>query len=157
MIEYIDIKVDEYLKPCPHCGFFKPQGRKYLSDSFSPKYAVLCDYREGGCGAESGHYHTLFEAVSNWNQRTVVSENTTLELTKERVRADLIDLVTYELIPLMRCEHSNRINYLDVAKNIESYDESYCDTTKEIDLTSEINSIVNKVMDKLFSNIEAED
>ena len=61
---------DEILKPCPFCGKRNPVvvvriGRNGWRD----KYSVLCDYDDGGCGTESGHYHYRDEAVDCWNRR----------------------------------------------------------------------------------------
>ena len=59
-------------KPCPFCGnpnaglqCYPKDGVKYITD----RYSVLCDYRDGGCGAESGHYKKVREAVDAWNMR----------------------------------------------------------------------------------------
>ena len=158
MQEYEDLVVNEYLKPCPHCGFDKLHGRKYISqDDFPAKYAILCDYSEGGCGAESGHYHTLLEATLMWNKRT---ENITpklvkvpLELTKQRVRSDLYEFVTHQLKPCMNRRPTDvptTVDYMDVACNIDSYNTDYCNRYMEIDITPEIDSIVNQIMNKLF-------
>ena len=154
MKEYEDIVVNEYLKPCPHCGFEKLHARKYTGENdFPDKYAILCDYSEGGCGAESGHYHTLLEAILMWNKRTeeITSElvKVPIELTKQRVRSDLTEFVTHQLQPCTETDTSS-INYLDVATNINSYDDNWCNLNEEIDLTPEIDSIVNQIMNKLF-------
>jgi len=64
--------VKSRLKPCPFCGYRGVDIRVYEADGkerFTNKYAVLCDYRLGGCGAESGHYRTPEEAIIMWNQR----------------------------------------------------------------------------------------
>lgn len=68
---FMDFTVDEYLEPCPFCGNSKPRGRIYFGqDGFRDRYAILCHYFEPGCGAESGHYHTMQEAIDSWNRRT---------------------------------------------------------------------------------------
>ena len=59
------------LIPCPHCGnevltILIREGR----NGFRDRYSVLCDYNEGGCGAESGWYHSRNEAIWSWNRRT---------------------------------------------------------------------------------------
>lgn len=64
------------LKPCPFCGckeliiseYFPQENEVYTY--FSKRYAIKCDYNEGGCGCESGHYKSLEEAISNWNSRS---------------------------------------------------------------------------------------
>lgn len=57
------------LKPCPFCGS-EPTIRVYRGkDGWRDRYAVLCRYDEGGCGAESGLYHYENEAVEAWNRR----------------------------------------------------------------------------------------
>lgn len=59
------------LKPCPFCGmkdsivFITRKGK----DGWRDRYSVLCDYEDGGCGAESGWYHDRGEAVAAWNRR----------------------------------------------------------------------------------------
>ena len=159
MPEYEDIVVNEYLKPCPHCGFEKPHARKYTGkDDFPDKYAILCDYSEGGCGAESGHYHTLLEATWMWNKRTdditfKLIKKVPLELTKQRVRSDLTEFVTHQLKPCMSRRSTDvptTVDYMDIACNIDSYDENWCHRYMDIDLTPEIDSIVNQIMTKLF-------
>ena len=60
------------LRPCPFCG--NPNVRFWLHPAdgyktFTDRYAVLCHYMEGGCGAESGHYHSPEEAAEHWNTR----------------------------------------------------------------------------------------
>lgn len=154
MKEYEDLVVNEYLKPCPHCGFEKLHARRYLEeDDFSDKYAILCDYRDGGCGAESGHYHTLLEATLMWNKRTEEIKpkpvKVPIELTKHRVRIDLTEFVIHQLKPCTEVDTSS-INYLDVANNISSYDDNWCNSTEEINITPEIDNIVNQIMNKLF-------
>ena len=57
------------LKPCPFCGN-TPTIRIYNGeDGWRDRYAVLCRYDEGGCGAESGLYHYQAEAIEAWNKR----------------------------------------------------------------------------------------
>ena len=57
------------LKPCPFCGN-KPTIRIFRGkDGWRDRYAVLCRYDEGGCGAESGLYHYEDEAIEAWNRR----------------------------------------------------------------------------------------
>ena len=152
MSEYKDLVTDEYLKPCPHCGFEKPHIRQYAAEDigFFSKYAVICDYRDGGCGAESGHYNNKIEAISNWNSRITEAESVSMDTTKQRVRNDLYDFVTHQLKACVDTDTSS-INYLDVANNIKSYDDRWCDRNKEIDITPEIDSIVNQIMEQLFA------
>lgn len=154
MSDYEDLVINDYLKPCPHCGFEKPHARKYAGeDDFPDKYAILCDYSEGGCGAESGHYHTLHEATLMWNKRTEEIQpklvKVPIELTKHRVRMDLTEFVIHQLKPCTETDNSS-INYLDVANNINSYDDNWCNSNEEIDIAPEIDSIVNQIMNKLF-------
>ena len=57
------------LKPCPFCGS-EPTIRIFRGkDGWRDRYAVLCRYDEGGCGAESGLYHYEDEAIEAWNRR----------------------------------------------------------------------------------------
>jgi hypothetical protein len=59
------------LRSCPFCGeilaptLIVRKGKNGWRD----RYAVLCDYNEGGCGAESGWYHSPEEAIASWNRR----------------------------------------------------------------------------------------
>ncbi len=61
------------LKPCPFCGAKKPVTVRIYKgqDGWRDRYAVLCRYDEGGCGAESGLYHYESEAVEAWNRRAI--------------------------------------------------------------------------------------
>lgn len=57
-------------KLCPFCGN-RPTIRIFKGrDGWRDRYAVLCRYDDGGCGAESGLYHSQAEAVEAWNRRT---------------------------------------------------------------------------------------
>ena len=58
------------IAPCTHCGgdggiFTRPASSKVNHDM----YAVVCDYADGGCGAQSGWYLTEEDAVAAWNRR----------------------------------------------------------------------------------------
>ena len=80
------------LAPCPHCGNKTPVARRYRGiDGFRDTYAILCDYSLGGCGAEGGHYHTVAEAVANWNDRAKSSDFGVVQLKFK----DEIDLSKY--------------------------------------------------------------
>lgn len=60
------------VKNCPFCGSVSLQLVTHKADDvhfFRDKYSVLCDYRLGGCGAESGIYPNKEEAIAMWNQR----------------------------------------------------------------------------------------
>lgn len=55
---------------CPFCGFKSPRIIVHPgTDGFRRRYSVLCDYRDGGCGADGPWYHTKAEAVFAWNRR----------------------------------------------------------------------------------------
>jgi Lar family restriction alleviation protein len=61
--------MSEELKPCPFCGN-EPTIRIFKGkDGWRDRYAVICRYDEGGCGAESGLYHYESEAIEAWNRR----------------------------------------------------------------------------------------
>lgn len=63
---------DVELKPCPFCGG-EPTLRIFKGkDGWRDRFAVLCRYDEGGCGAESGLFHYEAEAVEMWNRRADV-------------------------------------------------------------------------------------
>ncbi len=60
---------DPQIKPCPFCG---NEGTVRIfrgKDGWRDRYAVFCNYNEGGCGAESGLYHYEIEAIEAWNRR----------------------------------------------------------------------------------------
>lgn len=59
------------LKPCPFCGYKRPILRKIFAknDGWRDRYSVLCNYDEGGCGAEGGWRHYAEEAIMVWNRR----------------------------------------------------------------------------------------
>ena len=59
----------EELRRCPFCGH-EPTIRIFKGkDGWRDRYAVICRYDEGGCGAESGLYHYEAEAIEAWNRR----------------------------------------------------------------------------------------
>ena len=57
------------LKPCPFCGESTVTMICRINDDWRNRYSVLCDYERGGCGAESGWYHSKEEAAEAWNRR----------------------------------------------------------------------------------------
>lgn len=64
-----------YMRACPHCGNPNPHLQLYPGkDGFRTRYAILCDYQEGGCGAEGGRYHSVAEAIEFWNARATTDE-----------------------------------------------------------------------------------
>ena len=49
---------------CPFCGFREPHLAVHPgADGFRDRYSVLCDYRDGGCGADGPWRHSREEAV----------------------------------------------------------------------------------------------
>lgn len=55
---------------CPFCGFKDPHIVTHaMVDGFRDRFSVLCDYRDGGCGADGPWYHSRAEAVDAWNRR----------------------------------------------------------------------------------------
>ena len=60
---------ERVLKPCPFCGGEATIRILRGKDGWRDRYAVLCRYDEGGCGAESGLYHYEEEAIEAWNRR----------------------------------------------------------------------------------------
>ena len=63
------VKVKEGLKHCPFCGNEPTEIVRKGKNGWRDRYAVLCDYENGGCGAESGWYHYRAEAIDAWNRR----------------------------------------------------------------------------------------
>ena len=63
--------MSEELKFCPFCG--EEEAPTVIvragQNGWRDRNAVLCDYEKGGCGAESGWYHSREEAVDAWNRR----------------------------------------------------------------------------------------
>lgn len=70
--------VDRTLKPCPFCGEnFMVVSRERSGCEF--QYQVVCDktaYKKigigeyvYGCGASSGFYNTIADAIDAWNRR----------------------------------------------------------------------------------------
>ena len=60
------------LKPCPFCGNPNPVYWCYPKDDkslFTDRWAVLCYYSDGGCGAEGSHQKSKEEAANAWNER----------------------------------------------------------------------------------------
>ena len=58
------------VRSCPFCG--NPDVEMVImpgKDGFRTKFAVRCNYDNGGCGAEGGWRHDDQEAVDVWNQR----------------------------------------------------------------------------------------
>lgn len=56
--------------PCPFCGFKSPHISAHPGTSgFRDRYSVLCDYQDGGCGADGSWHHERADAVEAWNQR----------------------------------------------------------------------------------------
>ena len=58
------------MKQCPFCGNQRVKLQKVEGkDGWRDKYYVLCDYRDGGCGASGGIRHMAIEAEQVWNMR----------------------------------------------------------------------------------------
>ena len=60
------------LKPCPFCGekLTTRLMQRVGKDGFRDRFYVLCEYDSGGCGAQSGWYHSIPEAIDAWNHRS---------------------------------------------------------------------------------------
>lgn len=60
-----------FLKHCPFCG--ETESVRMLirkgKDGWRDRFFVRCEYDNGGCGAESGYYHSEKEAANSWNRR----------------------------------------------------------------------------------------
>ena len=55
---------------CPFCGFKKPHIAINPGDGLLDcYYSVLCDYRDGGCGADGPWRRSREEAIEDWNRR----------------------------------------------------------------------------------------
>lgn len=66
------------LKPCPFCGGQNIdidsckglEGCENFEECSSSQYhAIVCNWNKGGCGASSGYYPILEEAIKAWNRR----------------------------------------------------------------------------------------
>lgn len=63
MAEYIE------LKPCPFCGRKPYLITKDHEEFPHPWHMIMCDYSNGGCGAESAWCHDERIAIKMWNMR----------------------------------------------------------------------------------------
>ena len=57
------------LKPCPFCGKKPYLLARDHEDFPHPWYMVICDYGQGGCGAESAWCVSAEKATEMWNRR----------------------------------------------------------------------------------------
>lgn len=60
------------LRKCPFCAFKYPHMMIHPPDNvnlFAFRYSILCDFQDGGCGAEGGWSKTKEGAIDLWNQR----------------------------------------------------------------------------------------
>lgn len=58
------------LKSCPFCGSATPIVKvEEQNTAYKEKYIVTCNYKEDGCGACSGRYKEIKEAMQAWNNR----------------------------------------------------------------------------------------
>ena len=62
---------EEQLKPCPFCGEKEPVRLmvRLGKDGWRDRFYILCEYDSGGCGSQSGWYHTPNAAIDSWNIR----------------------------------------------------------------------------------------
>ena len=78
---------------CPHCS--SPTAPRITiiegKDGFRHRYAVLCDYENGGCGAEGGYRHSEEEAIAVWNERSPLPTptNTTRKVKTVTITYDI--------------------------------------------------------------------
>lgn len=78
---------EETMDYCPFCGFESPTLTVYRGkDGWSDRYCVTCRYDEGGCGAQSGLYHTAYEAIAVWNKRVKIETNDTQLIPRKVTR-----------------------------------------------------------------------
>lgn len=78
---------------CPHCSSTTAPRITIIEgkDGFRNRYAVLCDYDNGGCGAEGGYRHSEEEAISVWNERSPLPTptNTTRKVKTVTITYDI--------------------------------------------------------------------
>lgn len=78
----------EEIRECPFCGseeliiseYFPQENEVYIY--FSKRYAIKCDYNEGGCGVEGTHCKSLEEAIELWNTRHTPKHETVEQLRR---------------------------------------------------------------------------
>lgn len=61
-------------KPCPFCGEKVPLTFTYEIKGEIYGYCVVCDPRNGGCGATGGRRPTVDAAHNAWNRRSEEKE-----------------------------------------------------------------------------------
>lgn len=97
--------MDEKLKPCPFCGKSVAEiddakelgGCPYYDDCDQAEYeqcemhTVVCNVHKGGCGASSGYYDTVEDAVAAWNRHAGRTCNPTH--TREKWECDVCGCV----------------------------------------------------------------
>lgn len=82
---------------CPHCSSNTAPRITIIEgkDGFRNRYAVLCDYENGGCGAEGGYRHSEEEAIAVWNERSPIPVPTNIA-RKVKTVTITYDIEVYE-------------------------------------------------------------
>lgn len=64
------------LNHCPHCGndtFLEMEDSRDTDcdcgESLSSGFAIVCNFKAGGCGASGGYRDMMKEALTEWNRR----------------------------------------------------------------------------------------
>lgn len=66
------------LKPCPFCG-----GTDFTIETRGRSVAVICDFRQEGCGASGGYRDTEEEAVKTWKESSEIMREKVMENEKK--------------------------------------------------------------------------
>ena len=143
------------LKPCPTCGrenpvvlsayeiedmmeWESPENELLYSDSF----AVLCSFKDGGCGTTSGYRDNSHEAINIWNSRP----------TEEALRAEIKRMAHDHNTELVESYAEARLAEREAIKTvIEKYLKGYLENLKK--RGGEIKPDV--IIESLTRNIEA--
>ena len=74
VMDELEVKPDERLRPCPFCGSaVAPYVGKYWNEATcnyeENQWHVVCNFNQSGCGGSSGVRDSEFRAIELWNRR----------------------------------------------------------------------------------------
>lgn len=118
------------LKPCPFCG-----GTNFTIGTRGRSVAVICDFRQEGCGASGRYRDTEEKAVEAWNRRELEEIS---KIEKGRITETMLGREDHGIMTLYLLIEFEKSTYAYGGYALDTYDEK---EGKRIGATSGIQAI----------------